>query len=412
MINEISATRVLGYHLGKNSRWCVQPGDAVQKGSPIARGERWQHAAASGVVRSVDTSLLIDVQPNQRQYTMPPLDAGAVSAAVLLERVQSAGIEGLGGAGYPTHLKLLAAMRHNVHTIVINAVECESGITCDAALAQWHAHDLLPALTALQLLPGISQVTIACSALTRPAISGSFDIHELSGVRPTDGEERRLLKSLFNVDIPRFIHPVTAGYLVINIGTLLAISEALSGKASTRRLVTLADGVSWVPIGLPIASLVSTLLYRLGGPLSGVVRNTSDAFVDKTANAIAAFTEVTSADCIRCGRCDASCPEALPVTQLLAFAGVGNLARLSDLQLRNCIGCGLCNPVCPSQIDVLAGLRTGLVALRAEEERRTSMHAALARSTRHAERLAALERIQADRRAARLGRIRSGQNDD
>ena len=411
MIREISASRVLGYHLGKNSGWCVQPGDAVQKGSPIARGERWQHAAASGLVRSVDTSLLIDVRPDQRKYTMPPLDASAVSPALLLERVQFAGIAGLGGAGYPTHLKLLAAMRNNVHSIVINAVECESGIACDAALAQWHARDLLPALIALHQLPGISQVTIACSAATRPRIGGNFEIHELPGVRPTDGEERRLLKSLFNVDIPSQIHPVTAGYLVINIGTLQAISEALGGNPLTRRLVTLADGVSWAPIGLPIASLVSTPLYRSGGPLSGVIRSTSDAFVDKTANAISEFTAVASADCIRCGRCDAICPEALPVTQLLAFGGVGNLARLSELQLDNCIECGLCNPGCPSQIDVLAGLRTGLLALRAEEDRKTAMHASLSRSTRHAQRLAELERMQADRRAARLERIRGGEHD-
>ena len=411
MIRDISAAPVLGYHLGKNSRWCVQPGDPVQKGSPIARGERWQHAAASGVVSSVAESLTIDIQQDPREHTMPPLDAATVSAATLVERVQSAGIEGLGGAGYPTHLKLLAALRHHVHTIVINAVECESGITCDAALALWHAQDLSPALTALHRLPGIKHVTIACSPQTRPQITGSFGIHELSGIQPADGEERRLLRTLFNTDIPRHVHPVTAGYLVINIGTLLAISDALSGKPLIRRLVTLADGVAWVPIGLPIASLVSTQLVRLGGPWSGVIRSTSHAFVDKTSNAISEFTAVESIDCIRCGRCDEVCPEALPVTQLLAFSRAGNLARLSELHLGSCIECGLCNPVCPSQIDVLRGLRNGLIALQAEAERTAAMQAALTRSTRHAQRLAELELIQADRRATRLERIRGGKND-
>lgn len=419
MIKEITATQMLGYRLGKNSRWCVQRGDRVQKGSPIARGERWQHAAASGVVTSVDATLLVDVQQDQQECTIPPLDAVTATAAELVERVHSAGIEGLGGGGYPTHLKLLAALRNNVHSIVINAVECEAGITCDAALAKQHATDLLPALTALHRLPGIQQVTIACSSLSRPEITGNFQIHELSHVRPTDGEERRLLKRLFKVEIPPHVHPVTSGYMVINIGTLLAISEALNGKPLTRRLVTLADGVNWLPIGLPITSLVSAPLYRLGGPLSGVISSASHAFVDKTANAISEFTAVESFDCIRCGRCDAVCPEALPVTQLLAFASVGKLARLSTLQLGDCIECGLCNLVCPSQIDVLAGLRTGLVALHEEEQRTTAMQAALARSTRHAQRITELERFAANQRAARLARVRvrgsvsdRGHNDD
>jgi Na+-translocating ferredoxin:NAD+ oxidoreductase subunit C len=414
VIQEVSADRVLGYHLGKNSRWCVKPGDRVQKGSPIARGERWLHAASSGVVTRLDTVLVVhvDVQPDQRDSTMPPLDAETVDAAELVERVHSAGIEGLGGGGYPTHLKLLAALRNSVHTIVINAVECESGISCDSALAQWHAHDLLPALIALHHLPGVNQVTIACSEITRPVITGNFDFHELSSVRPTDGEERHLLKRLFNVDLPRHLYPVAAGYLVINIGTLLAISEALAGKPLTRRLVTLTDGVRWLPIGLPVASLVATPRYRSGGPLSGVICSTSEAYVDKTANAISEFNEVESAGCIRCGRCDDVCPEALPVTQLLAFAGVGNLERLSALDLGNCIECGLCNPVCPSQINVLAGLRTGLGALHAEEGRTTAKQTALARSTRHAQRLEEFERFQADRRAARLARIRDGHIND
>ena len=418
MIQEISANSVLGYHLGKNSRWCVKPGDRVQKGSPIARGERWLHAASSGVVTRVDTALVVDVdvdvdvQPDRRDCTMPPLDAETVDTAELVERVHSAGIEGLGGGGYPTHLKLLAALRNSVHTIVINAVECESGISCDSALARWHAHDLLTALIALHRLPGVNQVTIACSGMTRPEITGNFDIHELTSVRPTDGEERHLLKRLFNVDIPRHLYPVGAGYLVINIGTLLAIGEALAGKPLTRRWVSLADGVRWIPIGLPVASLVSTPFYRSGGPLSGVISRTSEAFIDKTANAISEFDIVASAGCIRCGRCDDVCPEALPVTQLLAFAAVCNLERLSALDLGNCIECGLCNPVCPSQINVLKELRTGLGALNADEARTTAKQTALARSTQHAQRLEELERVQADRRAARLARIRSGHLDD
>lgn len=412
MIAEILPPPVLGYHLGRNSRWCVQPGDRVLKGSPIAQGERWLHAAASGVVSRIATSALIEVQSDQQEQAMAPLDAASLSAAALIERVQIAGIEGLGGAGYPTHLKLLAAVRNNVHTVVINAVECEAGINCDAALARCHALDLLPALTALRQLPGIDQVTIACSAKTRPAIAGNFEIRELPLVRPTDGEERRLLKTLFGTEIPHHTHPVTAGFLVLNIGTLLAISEALLGKPLTRRLVSLTSGVHWIPIGLPIASLVSTQLYRSGGPLSGVIRSTAEAFIDKTCNAIAEFTPVESLDCIRCGRCDASCPEGLPVTQLLAFAGAGQVDRLSALQLDSCIECGLCNPVCPSRIDVLAGLRVGLDSLHAAKQRTAAMQAALTRSSRHAQRLAEFERVQADRRSARISRLRQGQSDD
>ncbi|MCP5181398.1 MAG: 4Fe-4S dicluster domain-containing protein [Pseudomonadales bacterium] len=400
------------HHRGVNSQWTIRTGDIVPAGAPIQRGERWQHAAATCVVAHCDADTArLDVIDDTPPGPEAPLDVNATSASDLLRRVHEAGIAGLGGGGYPTHLKLLTAARHGVHTLVINAMECEPGISCDAALSAEGGREIQQGINAVRRILAINTVTLAAASTMQVAMLDVDTRHIRENPSATDGAERYLLRDIFNVILTPGEYPVHHGFVVCNIGTLHAIGRAISGHVLTERVTTVFGDNRWLPIGLPLSELVRSDTARVGGRLSGHVVRVAGAMVDKTTNGIDTASTHMALPCIRCGRCDDACPEHLPVTGLLTFSAPPRVGTLERLGLANCVECGLCNPACPSDIDVLATLRDAKTTLIAERQRRSATALANTRATAHTHRLATQAEQREQRRRDRLARLRGATSD-
>ncbi len=335
------------------SRWCVEPGEAVRCGALIGTGRVRTHAAFTGTVTRIDDARLeLDVADAEQVPSLDPLEVHSSRAAVL-ERIEQAGIVGLGGGGFPTHLKLVEALRIGVGKLVINAVECEPGVHCDAALCEQFEPEIVQGIEALQHLLD-AEVHIIQGAATCPSRQ-AWQTHTLNADTPA-GAERHLCRSIFGITLAAEERPVHHGIVVVNVGTAHAIARALQGWPLISRMVTVGASNQWLALGTPISSLLDGASFLVGGRLSGA-RVGSDAAIDKTTNAVEpAPARLAAKPCINCAACDAVCPESLPVAQLARLPR-GCVDTAQRLSADRCIECGLCTPVCPSHIDVVDILR-------------------------------------------------------
>jgi len=396
------------HSLRPESTWVVAEGQHVDCGEVLARGVCFEHASATGVITSVSGNTLIlqntaEAQPVKQPAQMPPLD-GRNSAAIL-RRIQEAGIVGLGGGGFPTHLKLLAAARKRVQTLVVNAVECEPGISCDAALLKEDPTTIHSGIDAVRALLELKTIHIAASDKTAFEYhSGSITV--IRQPKPTDGAERYLVERLIGEPVPVGALPVDRGVVVLNVATLHAIGRAMQGFPLTARVVTVFGENQWVRIGTPLAAFSDGPLVCIGGEMSGTDISTTGA-TEKRTNSIQQARHFLNLPCIRCGACDDTCPEQLPVANLVSLVAGQTQFSVRDTA-SGCIGCGLCNPVCPSGIDVAGLVRTLRDSQRAEVRRTYDTSRAEQRYQRHTSRMAAEELAQAERRASRLARLTPG----
>ncbi len=406
MIPRATVPAALHYTRRADSRWVVALGDEVSRGSVLASGMCFEHAAAGGVVVHVDHQrIVIRTRHDHRQELLDPIDPrDPANRQAVLRRIQEAGIVGLGGGGFPTHLKLLAAARGNVQTLIVNAVECEPGIHCDAELIQHELPVILEGIDVVRNLLGVTETYIGCSRSTffeLPAATTEL----IEPVEPTDGAERYLVSRLTGTDLPMGVRPVDSGSIVLNVGTLHAIARAMAGEALIERVATVFGENLRVLIGSPLKHFGAGEHFRVGGELSGQVVG-ADAAITKETNAVAVSGQFKNLPCIRCGACDTVCPEKLPVASLVGISsseGVLNHAALG------CISCGLCNPVCPSDIDVAGTIRNMKQVRQHELTRASAAQRSLERSTQHEGRRLVQEAAQAERRAERLAKLQAAE---
>lgn len=413
----------LSQHIGAPSETVVNIGDRVLKGQVIAeamgRISVNVHAPSSGVIEAIEHRAV----PHSSGMTAPCVvirtdgldewgehkgleDYRTVPKQELIDYIRHAGISGMGGAGFPTDVKLHLGDDHIVNTLIINSMECEPYITADDMLLRERAEDVVRGIEIIAHLLQPSHVMIgiednkpqAIRALEQ-AVAGThlnLDIVVVPTVYPSGGE-KQLIKLLTGIEVPSGHIPADVGIVCQNVGTAAAIFEAVEkGLPLISRIVTLTGEALGHPhnmralIGTPLETLLQAAelrekdLYRLviGGPMMGYTVDSHQIPLIKTTNCVIAATyeEMPPAPpanpCIRCGMCEQVCPAELLPQQLHWFAKGKEFEKAKNHNLFDCIECGACSYVCPSNIPLVQYYRFAKAEIRTEEaEERKAAHA-------------------------------------
>ncbi len=392
----------------RDVRPAVESGQRVLRGQPLVQGggplSTWTHASTSGIVRSLETRPI--AHPRRREALCavievdgrdewwpelaPPDPTQWDTPETLATALSRAGIAGLGGAVFPTGLKLAASWRRRMRLVVINGVECEPYISCDDMLMRASPLDVLAGALALVELTGAEHGIVAVED-DKPeafkALQGvlpALDTRRLSVVTvPTmypSGGERQLIQALTGDEVPSLAKPTDIGYLCQNVGTAAALFAFLrSGRPVTSRVTTVTGGAIATPrnldvrLGTRIADLIADCggytgvpaRLIMGGSMMGVALESDLVPVGRATNCVIAATEqelrpsVEAMACIRCGDCASVCPAYLMPQELHLAAEHGRFDALENLGLFDCIECGCCDVVCPSQIKLTDSFRAG-----------------------------------------------------
>jgi len=429
-------------HKGHVPALLVNIGDTVLKGQPLTKvygAMVVQHASSSGVVVAIEKrcdlhpsglsvlSVVIQTDGLDRAVEyIKPQAFNEVAPAILVEKIQQAGIVGLGGAGFPSHLKL--AHNDGIKLLIINAAECEPYITADDRLIQEQAHEIIEGVAVLNhiLRPELTIIAIEDNkkeainnlqeALQHSVYKDKIMVRIIPTIYPS-GSEKQLIEILTGKQTPVGKHPIELGIVMQNIGTVFAIKQAIiDAKPLTSRIVTLTGdslqkrGNVSVRIGTPIQYLldrywvdsIAVNQLIIGGPMMGFTIENTAVPVTKTCNCILAPTikEMPSAPaempCIRCSECADACPANLLPQQLLWYSQSKDHDKLNDYNLSACIECGACAYVCPSHIPLVEYYRVAKAEINtAKIEAQKAETARL----RHENREARLEQAKLDRQA-------------
>jgi len=433
-------------HVGLPALPLVRIGDWVLKGQRIAEPQGTMsapvHASSSGMVIAIEerpvphpsglggTCIVIRTDGLDQWARRPkPLENyKELDAATLRERIHWAGIVGLGGAAFPTSVKLAPEPHQPIRTLILNGAECEPYITCDDMLMREHAGRIVQGASIVMHLLGARECLIGIEdnkpqaieamrlAVAESDIGRSTQVCPIPTLYPSGGE-KQLIRILTGKEVPTNGTPARIGILCQNVASLAAVAEAvIAGKPPIARYVTVSGrGIKEprnfeVLIGTPIADLIRAAggftgeVHKLvqGGPMMGLTLNSEQVPVTKGTNCILALTDREAPaprpaqPCIRCGKCAEVCPASLLPQQLYWYARSKDLDKVRDYKLFDCIECGCCSQVCPSHILLVHYYRYAKAEIRGQEQdRRTAEHA----RGRYEARTARLERLEQARKA-------------
>ncbi|MDP2562952.1 electron transport complex subunit RsxC, partial [Psychrobium sp. 1_MG-2023] len=431
----------LSQHSGAAAVVCVAVGDNVTKGQVLAKADGFisanvlapsdgtitaicQHPAChpSGLTTETIT-LTVNDTDEQAHPVFAPLSTQATPAEIL-ERVKASGITGLGGASFPTSVKL--STKRPIDYLILNGVECEPYITADDSLMRDRANDIVQGILTLKQLISPKRVIIAIEdnkpeaikAMEKALSVANVDSHILVRPIPTvypAGGEKQLIEVLTSKQIPKGKLPADIGVVVQNVATAYAVNQAVThGQPLLERIVTVSGdlvsrpGNYQVPLGTSIETLLMQCGFKpaskqkiiVGGPMMGFALHDISAPVVKATNCIiaASINELPDApseqNCIRCGDCEQVCPAELLPQQLQWFAKDKDHDKLIEHDLFDCIECGACAYVCPSAIPLVQYYRVAKAEIRTAEQEK--LQAARAKE-RYELRQARLERDKQER---------------
>jgi len=392
-------------HLGAPAKILVNKGDTVKVGQLIAKGEAFIsaniHASVSGKVLKIDNvtdtsgfkrpAVVINVEGDEWEENIDRTDTLnskiTLNQKEIIQKINEMGVVGLGGATFPSHVKLMVPEGKKAEVLIINGVECEPYLTSDHRLMLEKGEEMMIGIQILKIALGVQKALIGIENNKPDAIKHltalakkheGIEVHSLK-VKYPQGAEKQLIKALINREVPSGKLPIEVGAVVNNAGTAFAVYEAVQkSKPLFERVVTITGksvkepGNFLVRIGTPISELIEaagglpedTGKVIGGGPMMGKALNSLEVPVVKGTSGILIMPEEESArnpvlHCIRCGKCISVCPMGLEPFLLEKLVMFEDWDRTEKEKVMDCIECGSCHFTCPANRPLLDYMRLG-----------------------------------------------------
>jgi electron transport complex protein RnfC len=398
----------LHQHTGAPCRALVQPGNEVKAGQRIGESNAfvsaYVHASVDGKVTAVEPrpyftgtmveSVVIEVDAEQSKPTWQERDVSKLSVDQIKEAIKDAGIVGMGGAAFPTHVKLSPPT--SIDAFIVNACECEPFLTCDHRIMVEMTDKLLKGarlaqkvVSAPKIIFGVETNKPDAIEALNAKIAGAADIELVAlDVKYPQGSEKQLIKAVLNREVPPGKLPLEVGAVVQNVSTCIAIYEACYyNKPLFERVLTVTgDGVArpqnvLAKIGTPIGHIIEHCggfkgeigKIIMGGPMTGWAQSSLDMPIVKGTSGILLFSpamvvETQHKACVRCGKCVDHCPMFLYPNYIGSYAETGRFDQAAEWGAMDCFECGICVYVCPSNrpiVQFVRGAKRQIAAARA-----------------------------------------------
>ena len=409
--------------VGGTPRPIVKPGDYVLKGQRIGEADGWisaaVHAPTSGTVMEVGPHIIphpsglptdcvvIEADGRDTWIERKAFDIDNASAEAVRDYLRDMGIVGMGGAVFPSHVKLSVPRGKQVEELIINGAECEPFITCDDRLMREQAAEVVQGSTLFGKLIGAQRVLIgvednkpeAITALLAATaeLGSSVEIVTVPTIYPTGGA-KELIRVLTGKEVPASKRSTDFSVQVFNVATVQSAWRAIQyGEPLISRIVTISGAVgesrNWsAPIGMTIADLIALAQPKpetdgviMGGPMMGFRVSTNAAPVIKATNSLIVNApglfpkKPQELPCIRCGSCATACPQELQPFELYWWSRASKFEQLEKYKLFDCIECGCCDYVCPSHIPLVNYFRFSKSEIQAEQREKQMADAACER---------------------------------
>lgn len=401
----------LSQHIGAPAVPCVTVGQRVGKGEAVGQPKGFVsvpvHAPTSGEVIAVEPRLhpqgralqAVVIRPDGEDAwvdTLQSADPEALGTEEMIERIRTAGVVGMGGAAFPTHVKLTPPVDKPINTLLINGVECEPYLTADHRLMLEESERLLAGIAIVRRILGVDRVVVGIEvnkpdaiALLAGCCAGlGIDVVPLA-VKYPQGSEKQLIHALTGRQVPSGGLPMDVGVVVQNVSTLAAVADAvIEGKPLIERFCTVTGSAVATPknlrirVGMPLRHLAEYCggmpeppgKIILGGPMMGQAQLSLDVPATKGTSGVlllrpADVLLAPEGPCIRCARCVQVCPIRLLPTSIAACARLDRFAEAEGYRALDCIECGSCSYICPADLPLVQSIRHAKAAILAQRRR-------------------------------------------